>query len=419
MHKLKDKERTQIINALRTGVVPAIGLRHIQVGRVQEVSEIVKDLDHISAGGATVRFIAGEFGSGKSFFLSLTKLIAHEKKMIVMNADITTEKILCSSDGKARSLLTELLKNISHKSKIEGGGLKNLIETWIQNFLASNSTPNENDFYKALEPISHLSLCQTFATVLFKYFEAFNEGNLAGIEKCLKWFRAEYETKTEAKNEIAVNRIIEDGDFYDVLKIFAGFTKLAGFSGLVIAIDELAVLIRQKAPQRSRNYETLLTIINDCLQGSVQHVGFIFGATSEAIENKERGLFSYGALETRLAASRFAKGAIKDLTGPILQLVPLSKEELYVLLIRLRDIHSNFEPTKWVIPDNGVEGYFKHIFSQMGAEAHLNPRDVIREYLGLLTILENNPDKKWFDLISVQNEQTIGTSTGLVKLKVN
>lgn len=419
MLKLKDKERTQIINALKTGVVPVIGLRHVQVGRIQEVTEIVKDLDHIAAGGATVRFVAGEFGSGKSFFLTLTKLMAHEKKLLVMNADITTERILCSSDGKTRSLLTELIKNISHKSKTEGGGLKNVIETWISNFIATNPTPNENDFYRALEAISHLPLCQTFASVLFKYLSAFREGNLVDMEKCLKWFRAEYETKTEAKNEIGVNRIIEDGDFYDVLKIFAGFSKLAGFSGLLVAIDELAVLIRQKAPQRSKNYETLLSIINDCLQGHVEHIGFVFGATTEAIENKERGLFSYGALETRLSSSKFASGSIKDLTGPILQLTPLSKEELYVLLMRLRDIHSNFEETKRVLPDEGVKGFFSHVFSYMGAEAHLNPREVIREYMGLLTILENNPEKKWFELLNVKDSQNAPLAGGLVKLQVN
>ena len=345
--------------------------------------------------------------------------MAHEKKLLVMNADITTERILCSSDGKTRSLLTELIKNISHKSKTEGGGLKNVIETWISNFIATNPTPNENDFYRALEAISHLPLCQTFASVLFKYLSAFREGNLVDMEKCLKWFRAEYETKTEAKNEIGVNRIIEDGDFYDVLKIFAGFSKLAGFSGLLVAIDELAVLIRQKAPQRSKNYETLLSIINDCLQGHVEHIGFVFGATTEAIENKERGLFSYGALETRLSSSKFASGSIKDLTGPILQLTPLSKEELYVLLMRLRDIHSNFEETKRVLPDEGVKGFFSHVFSYMGAEAHLNPREVIREYMGLLTILENNPEKKWFELLNVKDSQNAPLAGGLVKLQVN
>jgi hypothetical protein len=419
LNKLKEKERTQIINALRAGVVPTIGLRHIQVGRAQEVAEIVKDLDHIGNGGATIRFVSGGFGAGKSFFLTLTKLMAHEKRLLVLNADITTERILCSSDGKARGLLTELLKNMSHRSKSEGGGLKSLIETWISNFTQQNSNPTENDFYKALSPLSHLPLCQGFATVLSKYLKAFKEDDLAGTEKCLKWFRAEYENKTEAKNELGVSRIIEDGDLYDVLKIYAGFSKLSGFGGLLIAIDELAVLVRQRSPQRSKNYETLLTIINDCLQGNVENIGFIFGATAEAIENKERGLYSYGALETRLSPNKFANGTIKDLTGPVLGLSPLSKEELFVLLTRLRDIHSNFDATKHVLPDNGVQGFFAHIFSRMGAEAHLNPRDVIKEYLGLLTILENNPEKKWSDLLpNIKIQHSTDENSDLVKLQV-
>lgn len=417
--KLKDKERTQIVNALRAGVVPTLGLKHIQVGRSQELNEIVKDLDHIVNDGSTIRFIAGEFGAGKSFFLTLTKLMAHEKKILVINADITIDRILFSSNGKARALLTELLKNMSHKSKPEGGGLKSLIETWISKFNSTNVEASANSFLKALEPVSHLPLCHDFAAVLYRYMVAYKHDDLETIEKALKWFRAEYETKTEAKNDLGVNRIIDDSDFYDVIKLYAGFSKLAGFSGMLVIIDELAALIRQKAPQRNKNYEALLMIINDCLQGHVSNIGFVFGATTEAIQNRERGLYSYGALETRLATHKFADNSIRDLTGPVLSLLTLSKEELFVLLTKLRNIYANFDESKYLLNEDGIKGFFSQVYSRIGAEKHLNPRDVIKEFLSLIAILESNPEKKWNDLITQVKVVPSVDNSGLVQLEVD
>lgn len=416
MLKLKDKERIQIVNALRAGVVPTNGLKHIQVGRVQEINEILKDLDHITQSGSTIRFVSGEFGAGKSFFLTLCKLMAFEKKLVVMNADITTEKILCSSDGKTRALFTELIKNISYKSKSEGGGLKSIVETWIANFLTTNSDPTENSFHQALESMSHLTLCHDFASILFIYLKAYRADDVSKMEQCLKWLRAEYENKTEAKKDLGVSRIIDDGDFYDVLKLYGGFCRLAGFSGLLVAIDEIAVLVRQRAPQRNKNYETLLMIINDCLQGNVQNIGFIFGATSESIENRQKGLYSYGALETRLAKNQLINEKIKDLTGPVLNLATLSKEEIFVLLTKIRDIHTNFDTTRNLLPDEGIKSFFTQVYSRMGATTHLNPRDVIKEYMGLLSVLDNNPGTSWLDLIKKVEIQQSEDKSSLVKL---
>lgn len=417
--KLKEREKVQIINALRAGVVPTLGLKHIQVGRLQELNAIVKDLDQISLGGSTIRFVAGEFGAGKSFFLTLTKLMAHEKKLLVMHADITTDQILCSSDGKTRRLLTELIKNMSYKSKPEGGALKSVIESWISIFLETNPHPTENAFLKSLEPMSHLPLYSTFAKVLFKYLEAFNSDDVATMDKCLKWCRAEYINKTEAKSELGVNQIIDDGDFYNALKLYAIFAKLSGFDGLLVSIDELAVLVRQRAPQRSKNYEVLLTIVNDCLQASSNNsIGFVFGATSESLENKDRGLYSYGALETRLASNRYANGAIRDLTGPVLSLVSLTKEEIFVLLTRLRNIFYSGNAENFILPDEGIKAFFEQVFSRMGAASHMNPRDIIKEFLGLLAVLDLDKSLNWTDLVSkVQVAINPVDETGLVNLQ--
>jgi hypothetical protein len=415
---IKEKDRTTILNALKAGVVPPVGLKHIQVGRAQEVTEIVKDIDHIANGGSTVRFIVGDFGAGKSFFLTLCKLIAHEKKMVVVNADITTERILCSSDGKARSLITELFKNMSCRSRPDGNAFRYVIETWIGLLVELHPEPTARDFRKALEPLSNFALSSDFAEVLYQYFVAYHSNDQAKIDRCMKWVRAEYETKTEAKADLGVNRIVEDADLYDMLKLTAGFCRLAGFTGLLVNVDELAVMIRLRAPQRHKNYETLLSLINDSLQGTTPGIGFVFGATSEAIENKEKGLFSYGALETRLASNRFATKELRDLSGPIIVLQTLIAEELLVLLHKLRDIHrSGLE--REVLDDHGVQAFFQNSMRGMGAIAHISPRDITKDFLGLLSLLESNPSKTWKDLISLSTTAGQSQSSALVTLKAN
>lgn len=418
MLKIKEKEKITILNALKAGVVPSVGLKYMQVGRAREIAQLVKDLEHIESGGTIVRFIVGDFGAGKSFFLTLCKLMAHEKKMIVLNADITTERILCASDGKAKSLLTELMKNMSSKGRPEGNALKLVVETWIGKFTSNLPNPTKNDFHKALEPISHLALSNDFAHVLFKYLTAYQAGDEATLEKCLKWIRAEYETKTDAKNELGVSSIVEDSDFYDMLKIISVFCKLAGFNGTLLNIDELAVLIRQRGPLRNKNYETLLTIINDCHQGSVVGMGFLFGATTEAIENREKGLYSYGALQTRLSSNPYESTENRDLSGPVMKLLTLSKEEMFVLIHKLRDIHAGFNPDNFIIDEEGLKAFFTQSFSRMGSEEHMSPRDIIKDFLSLISVLENNPNSQWRDYIK-QSTTTQPTSAdaGLVRLR--
>lgn len=419
MHKIKDKERMTILNALKTGVVPNVGLKYMQVGRSEEIAQIINDLSHVESGGTTVKFIAGEYGAGKSFFLTLCKLMAHEKKMIVMNADITTEKILCASDGKAKALMTELIKNMSCRSRPEGNALKILVETWISKFIEKFPNPNKNDFYSIMEPVSGLALSNSFAQVLHIYMEAYQAQDQEKIEKCLKWMRAEYENKTDAKNDIGVSSIIDDADFYDVIKIYTAFAKVAGFSGVMVNIDELAVLIRQRAPLRNKNYETLLTIINDCHQGSIENLVFLFGATIESIENKEKGLFSYGALERRLASNPYARDGVKDLSGPVMRLSTLSKEEMFVLIHNLRDIYAFFEPEKYLIDEEGLKAFFTESFSKLGSDEHTTPSDIIKNFLSLLSVLETQKDKTWKDFIKQSASVSEQQNSGLVRLKVS
>ena len=394
--KIKAKEKNAIIESLKAGIVPRIGLQHIQVGRSDEIKELIKDYDLISNEGAKTRFIIGEYGSGKTFFLTLAKLIAHEKNLVVVSADITTERVLCSSDGKSQKLFSELITNISTKTKPDGGALRSIVEKWATKFLQSynNVLILKENINKELELESLKNDVARYdsSNVLETYINAYQNGDYINMSQVLRWLRAEYTTKTEARTDLGVRTIIDDNNFFDYLKLFAGFVRLAGYSGLIVNIDELAVLARLKSNIRNKNFERILNIVNDSFKGTSEHIGFIFGGTPEFLEDKYKGLYSYGALESRLADNPFAKEGMKDLSGPVIRLDNLSQEELYILFINIRNVFAEFDETKFLVSENDIKLFMQWLMNKLGAKSYLLPRDSIKYFIGLLSQLQNYPE---------------------------
>jgi hypothetical protein len=405
---IKPREREAIIQSLRAGVVPRIGLRHLQVGRRDEVAAVLEDLRRIEEGTATVRFIIGRFGAGKSFFLNLARTIALEKKFVVVQADVTNERRLHGTGGQARSLYAELMQNLATRSKPEGGALAGVVERWISDVdhqVRANGG-GEGDVTKAIEnqlkPLQDLVSGYDFATVVAKYLQGFQSHNEVLMNSALRWLRAEFRTKSEAREALGTRSIIGDAQFYDYLKLFASFVRLAGFSGLLVNIDEMAVLSHRlnSAQARNSNYETILKVLNDCLQGNVSGIGFLFSGTDGFLEDRRRGLFSYEALATRLADNTFAKGGLKDFSGPVIRLQNLSPEDLYVLLHNIRNVFALGDTTKHLVGDEGLKAFLTHCQQTLGAEFFQTPRDAVKAFVGLLSVLEQNPGTDWKTLLA-------------------
>ncbi|MFA4860675.1 ATP-binding protein [Methanoregula sp.] len=409
MGKLKQRERDAIIQSLSAGVVPRIGLEHIQVGRINEVSAILSDLEKIQNDGAAVRFIIGRYGSGKSFFLNLCRIVALEKKFVVAQADINLERRLYSKENQARALYTELVHNFAVRAKPEGGALSGLIERWISDLdcrLRKDGKTTEEilqQIPQELKCLQDFVSGYDFATVIGKYFEGYQKGDDALRTSAIRWLSGEYSTKTEARQDLGVRTIIEDDNIYDYLKLWGRFVKLAGYSGLLVNLDELGVLSHRlnNAQARNSNYETILHIVNDCLQGNVSGTGFIFAGTDECLKDQRRGLVSYGALARRLAVrDDFNIAGLKDFSGPVIELENLSKEDTYVLLHNIRSVFAYEDPAKYLIPDKGIEGFLQHCQNTLGAEFFLTPGDIVKSYVRMLSILEQNPGTSWEVLLN-------------------
>ncbi len=377
-----------IINSLKGGVVPRIGLPYITVGREKEIQAFLTDLDLIADGGASFRFLVGRFGAGKSFLLQTIRTHAMGKDFVVADADLSPERRLQGGQGQGLATYRELIRNLSTKTRPEGGALTLVLNRWVQSIEGDDAA-----MAAQLAPIEEMVHGFDFARMLRRYRAAVAEGDEETQAAVTRWLRGEYRTKTEAKAELGVSCIISDDDWYDYVKLLAAFLVGAGYKGLLIMIDELVNLYKiPNSVTRQYNYEKILTMYNDTLQGKAKNLGIIMGGTPQSIEDRRRGVFSYEALRSRLTQGRFAQEGMTDMLAPVIHLQPLTYEELLVLIEKLADIHAGYFGYERTLGTEDLVRFLQIEFGRVGADSHLTPREVIRDFIELLDILCQNPE---------------------------
>ncbi len=399
--KVPKRIASVIINSLKGGVVPRVGLPYITVGREAEIAALLHDLELVADGGASFRFLVGRYGSGKSFLLQTIRNHAMGRGFVVADADLTPERRLHGTKGQGLATYRELIGNLSTKTRPEGGALTLVLERWISNVqaqvamssgLAADDPAFANEVERAImaqiQQLQELVHGFDFARLLTLYWRAHLESDDETKANVIRWFRGEYRTKTEARADLGVNIVITDDDWYDYLKLFASFFKGAGYEGLVILVDELVNLYKiPNAVSRQYNYEKILTMYNDTLQGKARYLGIIMSGTPQSIEDRRRGLYSYEALRSRLTQGRFASEGLADLLAPVIRLQPLTYEELLVLTEKLSDIHAGLFGYERTITEDDLVTFLQLEFDRVGADTHLTPREVIRDFVELLDIL--------------------------------
>lgn len=402
-----------ILNSLKGGVVPRIGLPYITVGRKAEIEALLHDVDVIQEGGASFRFIVGRYGSGKSFLLQTIRNYVMDKNFVVVDGDLSPERRLQGSKGQGLATYRELIQNLSTKTRPEGGALTLILDRWINSVqtqvvsegIASDDPKFEaavdQKIYGVISSLNELVHGFDFAKLLNMYYHAYMSGDDETKAKVVKWFRGEYSHKTEAKKDLGVDIIISDSDWYEYLKLFATFFRQAGYAGLMIMIDELVNIYKiPNAISRQYNYEKILTMYNDTLQGKAKYLGIIMCGTPQAVEDRRRGVYSYEALRSRLASGKFAQESARDMYAPVIRLEPLTAEEMLVLTEKLADMHANLYGYERTITDNDLAQFIKIEYARVGADTNITPREIIRDFIELLDIVWQNPDKKITDLLN-------------------
>ena len=397
-----------ILNSLKGGVVPRIGLPYITVGREVEIRALLTDLSLIADGGASFRFLVGRYGAGKSFLLQTIRTHAMGEGFVVADADLSPERRLQGGQGQGLATYRELIRNLSTKTRPEGGALNLILDRWV----ASCADADESAINAQLAPLEEMVHGFDFARMLRRYRAAVSEGDEETMSRVTKWIRGEYRTKSEARAELGSSTIISDDDWYDYVKLIARFLVCSGYKGMLVLIDELVNLYKiPNAITRQYNYEKILTMYNDTLQGKAQYLGMIMGGTPTSIEDRRRGVFSYEALRSRLAQGRFAREDLKDMLAPIIRLQPLTYEELLVLIEKLMQIHAGYFGWTPTLTENDLVDFLKIEFGRVGADTHLTPREVIRDFIELLDILCQNPDANVAELLQSVGGDALAPAT--------
>ena len=410
--KIPKRIAQALINSLKGGVVPRVGLQYVAVGRKDEIDALLRDVEIVADGGASFRFIVGQYGSGKSFLLQTIRNYVMAKNFVVVDADLSPERRLQGTRGQGLATYKELIRNMSTKTKPEGGALSLILDRWISSvqqevMVSSGLSATDPGLPKLVEKrisaviysLNEMVHGFDFARLLTLYYEAHIQGDDALKAKVLKWFRGEYPTKSEARQELGVNIVITDDDWYEYLKLFAAFLKQAGYAGMLVLIDELVNIYKiPNAITRQYNYEKILTMYNDTMQGKAQHFGIILCGTPQCMEDPRRGVYSYEALRSRLAEGHFT-GEHKDLLSPVIRLQPLTHEEMLILIEKLADIHAGLYEYPQIVTESDMVDFIQIEFGRIGADTHITPREVIRDFIQVLDIVYQNPGVKVRELL--------------------
>lgn len=400
---LRPRERDALIQSLRAGVTPLLGARHIQVGRDREMAALDTSLNRVANGGSVFKLVIGEYGSGKTFFMNVVRGAAMERQLVVAHADLNPSRRLHATGGEARSLYAELMKNLATRVKPDGGALATVVEKFITTAVAQarqTGAKPEDIIHERLARLSELVMGYDFATVIAAYWRAYETGDDTLKDNAIRWLRGEYTAKTDARKALGVREIIGDAAVYDQLKLMAKFSRLAGYQGLLVCMDELVNLYKlANTHARNSNYEQILRILNDLEQGDAEGLGVLLGGTPEFLLDPRRGLCSYPALQSRLADNPFARGDWVDMTGPVLRLSSLERTHFAELLHKVQAVYQHGQPAQAQLPPEAVPAFMRHCEQRIGEATFRTPRTTITAFIGLLAVLEQNPGVGWQELL--------------------
>lgn len=404
-----------LLSSISAGVVPRMGAPYIAIGRGEEIEALLSDLEAVNDGGGSMRFIIGKYGSGKSFLIQLVRGFALERGFITADADLSPERRICGAKGTGIATYRELIRNLASKSSPDGGALSQIVAKWLSELQSSVALRGyevgSEEFTRELTATIYAQTRELeaeiggfdFATVLTLYYKSYINGDEDKKSACMRWLRGEFSSKTEARNAlgVSVGGIIDDDNWYEYIKLLAVFFRKIGYRGLVVFIDECVNLYKiANRISRENNYEKLLSMFNDTLQGKAEGLALIFGGTPQFLEDTRRGLFSYEALRSRLADGQFQKAGFKNLIGPVIRLRRLSDDELFALIARITALHAqNYAWEPRVTSENMAE-FLKICLERAGADTMITPREIIRDYMTVLNILLQNPDTSFADVVS-------------------
>ncbi len=408
-----------LLNSAGAGVVPRQGLEYIAIGRENEIRAVLRDLENVSLGMGAFRFLVGKYGSGKSFLIGLIRAKALEKGFITADSDLTPERRFHGTSGQGIATFRELMRNLSSRAMPDGNALAAILAGWftslqekgiVEERLAPDSPELfsfvQREIYAVSEKLRGFVNGFDFAKVINLYYLGYKEQNDALCEDAMRWLRGEFTTKTAARASLLrVGSAIDDQNWYDFLKLYAQFFRCIGYAGLCLFFDECVNLYKiPNRVSRENNYEKILSMFNDTMQGKAEGVAIFLGATPQLVEDPRRGLFSYEALKSRLVPGKFTPSDRQNLLSPLIYLKRLDDNELFALCKRLLLLHTSYYGYQSKITNDDILRFLQVALDRMGADEMITPREVTRDFLNVLDLTYSDHDAKFEDLIGLKME---------------
>ena len=419
---MKDEQKVRIpkrilgnlLNSAGAGVVPRTGLEYIAIGREKEIGALVRDLENVALGMGAFRFLVGKYGSGKSFLMGLVRGNAQERGFVTADADLSPERRFHGTGGQGLSTFRELIRNLSCKAVPDGNALPAILGTWFSQVQMRGVTEKgfspdspelkqyvQNEIFAVCRDLQGGVGGFDFGKVLLAYFTAYQAGDDALLDDALRWLRGEFSGKIQARNSLlSIHSVIDDQNWYKYLKLYAVFFRRIGYRGFLLLIDECVNLYKiPNRISRENNYEKILSMFNDTMQGKAEGLGIILGATPQTVEDVRRGLFSYEALKSRLVPGKFIPAGKQNLLSPLIYLERLTDNEIFALCKRLLSLHSAYYGYTPQVNDENILAFLNVALARMGADEMITPREVTRDFLNILDVLYTDPETDFDKLI--------------------
>ena len=396
-YKINKRIAKTVLHALSGGTVPDNGLPYIAVGRRDEVAALTQDMEQVAEGYSTFRLLEGPYGTGKSFMLKLVKNEALLRGFVVMECELAPERKLCGTKREGLETYRCLMSRMSTRTCPGGNALEEVLDTWLDGCrerAAEEGIEGEQELLDAVlkygqplkKKLTALPHGFDFYEVFWIYIKSALTGGLDQKDRALRWMRGEYRNRTEAKKALKVNAVIEDGDWFSYLKLWAVLVREIGYTGLYVLLDELTQITRNivHSTTREHNFERLLSIYNDCYGNEARYMGMILCGIPSSIHDSKRGIFSYEALKSRLSNSSLQGEDLYH--APVIRLSMLTAEEFVTLLERLEAMHALLHEREGYFTEEERIRFVNHEYHRIAASNHLTPREFIRDFLTILDL---------------------------------
>lgn len=381
-----------IINALKNGNVPPEGVGEICVGRERELEEFDKIFSKVKDGAAVTRFLNGEFGSGKSFFLKLLEERALADNFVVAKVTLSRDVPFNKFEVVYRSIVASL------RCKT-GTSLEHIIEKWTTQLRMMALRETTDPYQQERIVIDNINNdlkevrkhATTFAAAIENYYKLSARGDQETAKYAMAWLSGEKNIPYTIKRQFGVKGDIDRENAFKYLEALSSFLMALKYSGLIILIDEAEhIMTLHTKKLRDTAYDYMRFIYDECSLGRFHNTLFIFAGTPEFFEDPKMGVPSYTALNERI--EDVLNTEFKDLRKPIIRLDGFKKDNLMELSDRLISMHEEVYEWEAKPVRESLDGIIARHEANAELTGYISPRNFVKSFISVLDVVQQNPE---------------------------